>query len=124
RTLPKGGLAVGASVEALVARSSADQLRLRIGAAEAEMPAAGFSWARGWTTASFRPGDVVLVKIEKVVTPRQSVEVSLDQEPDSEGAFLALDANTGYVRAMVGGYDYSRSQFNRAVQAFRQPGSA
>ncbi len=124
RTLPKGGLAVGASVEALVARSSADQLRLRIGAAEAEMPAAGLSWARGWTTASFRPGDVVLVKIEKVVTPRQSFEVSLDQEPDSEGAFLALDANTGYVRAMVGGYDYSRSQFNRAVQAFRQPGSA
>ena len=41
RTLPKGGLAVGASVEALVARSSADQLRLRIGAAEAELPACG-----------------------------------------------------------------------------------
>jgi penicillin-binding protein 1A len=115
---------VGASVEALVVRSSADQLRLRIGAAEAELPAAELSWARGWKTTSFRPGDVVLVKIEKVVAPGQSFEVSLDQEPDSEGAFLALDANTGYVRAMVGGYDYSRSQFNRAVQAFRQPGSA
>jgi penicillin-binding protein 1A len=124
RTLPKGGPVVGASVEALVIRSSADQLRLRIGTAEAEMPAAGLSWARGWKAASFRPGDVVLVKIEKIVTPGRSFEVSLDQEPDAEGAFLALDANTGYVRAMVGGYDYSRSQFNRAIQALRQPGSA
>jgi penicillin-binding protein 1A len=35
-----------------------------------------------------------------------------------------MDASTGYVRAMVGGYDYGRSQFNRAVQAYRQPGSA
>ncbi len=124
RTLPKGGPAGGASVEALVVRAAADHLRLRIGAAEAVLPSSGLSWARGWTTASFHPGDVVLVKIEQVVSPGRSFEVSLDQDPDTEGAFLALDANTGYVRAMVGGYDYSRSQFNRAVQALRQPGSA
>jgi penicillin-binding protein 1A len=124
RTLPKGGPAVGASVEALVVRTFPDHLSLRIGASEAVMPASGLSWARGWTPASFRPGDVVWVKIEQRASAGQSFEVSLDQEPDTEGAFLALDANTGYVRAMVGGYDYSRSQFNRAVQAYRQPGSA
>jgi penicillin-binding protein 1A len=41
-----------------------------------------------------------------------------------EGALVALDARTGEIKAMVGGSDYSRSQFNRAVQARRQPGSA
>jgi penicillin-binding protein 1A len=43
---------------------------------------------------------------------------------DIEGALLALDPHTGSVRALVGGYDFSLSQFNRALQAKRQPGSA
>jgi penicillin-binding protein 1A len=124
RTLPKGGPPVGASVEALVVHTSADHLRLRIGRWQAVLPASGLSWTRAWTPASFRPGDVVFVRIEQGESAGTPLEVSLDQEPDTEGAFLALDANTGYVRAMVGGYDYSRSKFNRAVQAYRQPGSA
>ena len=41
-----------------------------------------------------------------------------------EGALLALEPQTGYIRAMVGGYDFFKSEFNRAVQAHRQPGSA
>src|SRR5712664_4450561 len=41
-----------------------------------------------------------------------------------EGALVTVDPQTGYVRAMVGGYDFFRSEFNRAVQARRQPGSA
>ncbi|MBI3031276.1 MAG: PBP1A family penicillin-binding protein [Candidatus Rokubacteria bacterium] len=41
-----------------------------------------------------------------------------------EGAVLTLDPQTGYIKAMVGGYDFFRSEFNRAVQARRQPGSA
>ncbi len=41
-----------------------------------------------------------------------------------EGALLSLDPQTGYIKAMVGGYDFFRSEFNRAVQARRQPGSA
>ncbi len=41
-----------------------------------------------------------------------------------EGAILTIDPQTGYIRAMVGGYDFFRSEFNRAVQARRQPGSA
>ncbi|HSB80298.1 MAG TPA: penicillin-binding protein 1A [Candidatus Methylomirabilis sp.] len=44
--------------------------------------------------------------------------------PGLEGALVALDPTTGDIRAMVGGLDYGRSQFNRAVQARRQPGSA
>jgi penicillin-binding protein 1A len=41
-----------------------------------------------------------------------------------EGALLAIEPQTGYVKAMVGGYDFFKSEFNRAVQARRQPGSA
>ena len=41
-----------------------------------------------------------------------------------EGALVAIDPRTGYIRAMVGGYDFRESQFNRAWQAHRQPGSA
>ncbi|MBC7319169.1 penicillin-binding protein 1A [bacterium] len=42
----------------------------------------------------------------------------------SQGALVLIENNTGYIRAMVGGKDYRESQFNRAVQAYRQPGSA
>ncbi|MEO5336168.1 MAG: penicillin-binding protein 1A [Magnetospirillum sp. WYHS-4] len=48
----------------------------------------------------------------------------LRQVPEIDGAIVALDPHTGRVLAMVGGYAYERSQFNRAVQAHRQPGSA
>jgi len=41
-----------------------------------------------------------------------------------EGAILTIEPQTGYIKAMVGGYDFARSEFNRAVQARRQPGSA
>ena len=47
-----------------------------------------------------------------------------DAQGDVEGALLAMDPHTGMVRALVGGYDFYQSQFNRALQAKRQPGSA
>ena len=50
--------------------------------------------------------------------------LTLDQSPEVEGAFLSLDVATGEVLALVGGYDFARSEFDRAVQARRQPGSA
>lgn len=50
--------------------------------------------------------------------------IVLFQEPEAESALLALDVDGGEVLALVGGYDYTRSQFDRAVQARRQPGSA
>jgi len=56
--------------------------------------------------------------------PPAATRVTLYQSPDVEGAFLALEISTGEVLALVGGYDYARSQFDRAVQARRQPGSA
>jgi penicillin-binding protein 1A len=55
---------------------------------------------------------------------RKEARVTLEQEPKLEGALLALEPKSGAVRAMVGGYDFERSKFNRATQAFRQVGSA
>lgn len=67
-------------------------------------------------------GDVVKVRFLSV--SGNKVEFSLEQDPLVEGAVVAIDPNTGFIRALVGGYDYSRSEFNRALYAKRQPGSA
>jgi penicillin-binding protein 1A len=48
----------------------------------------------------------------------------LEQAPAVEGALLSIEAGTGFIKAMIGGRDFRQSQFNRAVQARRQPGSA
>ena len=49
---------------------------------------------------------------------------AITQLPEVEGAFVAIDPRTGAVRAMVGGFDYSKSKFNHVTQAWRQPGSS
>ena len=69
-----------------------------------------------------RPGDVIEVRLARQT--KGKIYWSLEQTPLVEGAFLALDPRTGAIRAMVGGYDFERSQFNRAVLSLRQPGSA
>ncbi|MGC8756720.1 MAG: penicillin-binding protein 1A [bacterium] len=67
-------------------------------------------------------GDVILVKMIK---PHKGfIEFSLEPKPKIQGALVALDVSTGAVRAMVGGYSFSDSQYNHAVQAQRQVGSA
>ncbi|MEM7678183.1 MAG: penicillin-binding transpeptidase domain-containing protein, partial [Myxococcota bacterium] len=50
--------------------------------------------------------------------------VTLEQEPNLETALLSIDAHSGYILAMLGGYAFDRSEFNRALQACRQPGSS
>ncbi len=71
-----------------------------------------------------KPGDIIDVEIKEIDEASKKIVVSLDQEPLIEGAFLAIEPNTGEIKAMVGGYSFSRSKFNRATQALRQVGSA
>ncbi|MFN3970561.1 MAG: penicillin-binding protein 1A [Gemmobacter sp.] len=68
-------------------------------------------------------GDVVLVR---AVTDKEGkfTRWSLRQVPEIQGAFMAMDVNSGRVLAMQGGFSYQESVFNRATQAMRQPGSA
>jgi penicillin-binding protein 1A len=71
-----------------------------------------------------KPGDVVQVRVEEFSKKDQSPSLVLEQEPLVQSALLCLDPKTGYVTAMVGGRDFSESQFNRAILSRRQPGSA
>jgi len=69
-------------------------------------------------------GDVIQVKVKKINPEAKEIEISLDQHPVIEGAFLAIDPRSGQIKAMVGGYSFQRSEWNRATQAQRQAGSA
>ncbi len=85
-----------------------------------------------WTKASslrriLTEGDLVLVRLPEVLPEDgsdQELRVSLIQEPEIESALLAMDNRTGAVLAMVGGFDFERSEFNRAIQSKLQCGSA
>ncbi len=66
-------------------------------------------------------GDYVLVRFYQ---ERKSKSLSLEVLPDLNGALVSLEVKTGAIKAMVGGYSYLRSPYNRAVYAKRQPGSA
>jgi len=72
----------------------------------------------------FEVGDVIQVKVKVVDEDKQEVQVSLEQDPLLEGAFLVIDPRSGQIKAMVGGYSFQRSEWNRATQAQRQAGSA
>jgi penicillin-binding protein 1A len=75
---------------------------------------------------ALKVGDVILVRVkEKRNDPKDSGwRLALEQDPLVQGALLCLETETGLVKAMVGGRDFTENQFNRAVQARRQPGSA
>lgn len=79
------------------------------------------------------PGDLIPVKVAKVEVQRKSgrhayreliEQAELAQRPEVQGALVAVDPSNGFLKAMVGGYDYDTSQFNRATQARRQAGSS
>lgn len=73
-------------------------------------------------TQILTPGDVIKVSIKSI--RGSTVQLSLEQEPNVEGALISLEQDTGFIRAMIGGYDFVKSDFNRALYAKRQPGSA
>ncbi len=132
---------------------TAGQVRVEVGDAQGILPISGMRWARPpnpqvhWEYAmiqrpstALKAGDVVVVRrvdreelvaLERQTKTGKPAEVpdaplllALEQEPRLQGALVALDPGTGYVEAMVGGYDFEASEFNRAFQACRQPGSA
>jgi len=116
-------------VEKLPARVRAvldDRVLVDVAGFHGEILWDSMKWTRARTPAEIlKAGDRVLVRIKKYPPPGQEgLILSLEQEPSVQGALVAIDPKTGFIRAMVGGYDFSRSQFNRAVQARRQPGSA
>lgn len=72
----------------------------------------------------FQVGELVRVRITKALPAPASVEATLDQIPVVQGGLVVVNPTNRNVVAMVGGYDFERSPFNRATQAKRQPGSS
>jgi len=72
----------------------------------------------------FKPGDIIEVKLLNDIVEEKELEFSLEQEPVVQSALLSIETETGHVKTMIGGRDYRDSQFNRAYQSRRQPGSA
>ncbi len=102
-----------------------------------EIPFEEVKWARAvmarglrarpkTVTEVLQPGDVVYVgpRTDKETGQKIPGQWRLMQAPAVDGALVAMDPHTGRVLAMVGGFSFSESEFNRAVQARRQPGSS
>jgi penicillin-binding protein 1A len=115
---------VPAVVTSVAGAGGAGEARLRIGAHELTLPRAAFTWTRKTSAADlFTVGDLIEVEVKTLDGPAPAT-VSLEQPPSVEGALLAIDNRSGQVRAMIGGFSFARSKFNRATQARRQMGSA
>jgi penicillin-binding protein 1A len=134
-----GGLEPGTVVKGVViAVSSAEKkVSVRLSEGLGTLPVEKMEWARkpdpeiayGAVKVTnparvLKVGDVILVRLLERDSKTENWLLALEQEPEVQGALLCMDNATGHVRAMVGGIDFHTSQFNRAIQSRRQPGSA
>ena len=126
----------------LAAVLSADDKEAKIGFAdksEGTMPLAELKWARfaeggkvvgkaiAKASDAVQPGDVVIVALTPANAEGEAYPegtYALRQIPEVSGALVAMDPHTGRVHALTGGWSYTQSEFNRATQALRQPGSS
>lgn len=69
-------------------------------------------------------GSVIEVSVVTPEINKEGAQFALDQTPEVQAALISLDPRTGGIKAMVGGYDFRKSQFNRVIQAKRNAGSA
>ncbi|MCI0573003.1 MAG: PBP1A family penicillin-binding protein [Myxococcaceae bacterium] len=129
----KEGMSLTAFVTSVQDRAKV--ARLDVVGRTAELAFSTVTWARKrgvgkWTpepkTLSdvMKPGDLVRVRVLRAPPAPAPLEVTLDQVPEVQGGLVVIDPATRHVVAMVGGYDFERSPFNRATQAHRQPGSS
>lgn len=140
KEINKTPLEEGSILKALVVDidSKGEIVRLKIGKYSGTMTLKEMSWARipdpDVASGSVKVkdpadvlnvGDVVLARILKISeTGEEELQLALEQEPAVEGALLCIDVKTGAIKAMVGGKNFKKSEFNRATQSRRQPGSA
>lgn len=94
------------------------------------IPWSGLSWARpatsnGWMGAVPRhASDIAKIGSVVRIVSHPQLGWALSQIPEVEGALVSLDPKNGAIQALVGGFSFGKSSFNRAVQALRQPGSS
>ncbi len=125
--------------EGLVTGVAPGKIDVVVGPWKRSVDVSGLRWHSSVKTRGFSAGDVVEVRVREpgrsgidaaeVETTDESGRVAparlfLGQTPKIEAALVAIDMTGGGIAAMVGGYDFMATQFNRAIQAKRQPGSA
>ena len=116
--------AQGQSVPGLVTGVDSTTATVHFGGFQSELGPEAVHWTSPKTLQeTLRRGDLALFQIEEIDLVSRKLKVTLDRIPEAQGALLALDNKTGAIRAMVGGFDFNSSKFNRATQALRQPGS-
>lgn len=116
-------LSTGVILPAVVLGVEQGDVSIRIGAATGTIGTAGYRWTRRRAADLVRRGDIIEARILEIDEETGRFTAELEQPPEIQGAVVALENRTGQILAMVGGSDFSRSQFNRAVQAQRQVGS-
>ncbi len=104
--------------EALVTSVGDDGVTIAVG------PVAGKLDLAADFEGKLRTDDFLLVRLSDDDDESEPRRFVIDPTTPVEGALVAMSPKTGFVTALVGGYDFERSQFNRAIQAKRQPGSA
>ena len=132
-------LEVGQTLKGVVIKVDDSQkvVTVRIGNALGQIAVEDMEWARKpdpevayfetkikLPSEALHVGDVILVKVKAKMKEADLWQLTLEQEPAAQAALLCLEAETGFVKVIVGGRDFRDSQFNRAFQSRRQPGSA
>ncbi len=120
-------MATGDVVRGVVLASDRSVAVVQIGEYRARVTSREIEWTRKTNVADVLPRGTIAPFSIVSLDPdpeKKEAHVLLDQEPKVEGALVAMDVKSGAVKAMVGGYDFERSKFNRATQAMRQVGSA
>jgi len=111
-------------LEGLVLSASENTASVKIADYSATLAAPDVEWTHTKSIAELlKPGDVALFKVRSIDVASRKISVQLEQKPMVQGALAAIDPSTGDIKAMVGGYDFEESKFNRATQALRQTGS-
>lgn len=131
------GVEKGTIIKGAVLEATDDDALIELGGEEGIIELRNMNWARKpniavdgrWSKIArvkeaLSPGNLIMVKVLGRRDEDMRWSLSLEQEPEVEAGLISLEPGTGHIKAMVGGYNFSKSQFNRAVQAIRQPGSA
>ncbi len=144
KNLPSEGMLPNRLYQALVTEvdKKNGELGVRVGPYHGRIAKKNLSWAlKGDIDKRFARGDVIWVRLIEADGKKEAakpadlaavvnnsaapvLDMSLEQRLDTQSALLSMDTATGDVKAMVGGRDFGESQFNRAVQSQRQPGSS
>jgi penicillin-binding protein 1A len=117
------GIADGRVTDGIVLEADLERAVVRVGERTGTLSSGAISWTgKRRPDRLLRSGDVIRVRV-LASRGTDGLELALEQEPEAEAALVALDPTTGEVLALVGGFDFTRSEYDRATQARRQAGS-